>query len=58
MEYLHGCFSRLYILCFFLFNERKKFKENDSKEIFFNIINKEKENGLSEEIHDKAKKFF
>ena len=37
---------------------KKILKENDSKEIFLNIINKEKENGLSEEIYDKAKKFF
>ena len=37
-------------------NERKKFKENDSKEIFLNIIDKEKENGLSEEIHIKQNK--
>ena len=36
---------------------KKILKENDSKEIFLNII-KEKENGLSEEIYDKAKKFF
>ena len=36
----------------------KNLKDNDSKEIFLNIINKEKENGLSEEIHDKAKEIF
>jgi hypothetical protein len=40
-----------------LMNE-KNLKDNDSKEIFFNIIEKEKENGLSEEIYDKAKKDF
>ena len=26
MEYIYGCFSRLRVLCFFLFNFRKKFK--------------------------------
>ena len=36
----------------------KNLKENDSKEIFLNIIEKEKENGLSEEIHIKQKKIF
>ena len=41
----------------YLINE-KNLKENDSKEIFLKIINKEKENGLSQEIHDYAKEFF
>ena len=41
----------------YLMNE-KNLKKNDSKEIFLNIIEKEKENGLSEEIHDKAKEIF
>jgi hypothetical protein len=36
----------------------KNFKEDDSKEFFLNIIEKEKENGLSEEIYDKAKESF
>jgi hypothetical protein len=36
----------------------KNLKDNDSKEIFLSIINKEKENGLSEEIHNKAKEIF
>ncbi len=36
----------------------KNLKDNDSKEIFLNIINKEKKNGLSEEIHNKAKEIF
>ena len=36
----------------------KNLKEDDSKEFFLNIIEKEKENGLSEEIHDKAKEIF
>jgi hypothetical protein len=36
----------------------KNLKENDSKEFFLNIIEKEKENGLSEEIHDKTKESF
>ena len=41
----------------YLMNE-KNLKDNNSKEIYFNIINKEKENGLSEEIHNKAKEIF
>ena len=41
----------------YLINE-KNLKENNSKEIFLNIINKEKENGLSEEIHGRAKENF
>ena len=36
----------------------KNLKEDDTKEFFLNIIEKEKENGLSEEIHDKAKEIF
>ena len=41
----------------YLINE-KNLKENDSKEFFLNIIKKEKENGLSEEIYVKAKEIF
>ncbi len=41
----------------YLINE-KNLKDNNSKEIYFNIINKEKKNGLSEEIHNKAKEIF
>ena len=41
----------------YLTNE-KNLQENDSKETFINIINKEKKNGLSEEIHNKAKENF
>jgi len=41
----------------YLMNE-KNLEENDSKELFLNIIEKEKENGLSEEIYDKAKESF
>ena len=41
----------------YLMNE-KNLKENDSKEIFLNIIKKEKENGLSEEVYAKAKEIF
>ena len=41
----------------YLLNE-KNLKENNSKEIFLNIIDKEKENGLSEEIYIKAKENF
>ena len=48
-------------LTFFIFSyliNEKNLKENDSKEFFLNIIEKEKENGLSIEIHDKAKEIF
>ena len=41
----------------YLINE-KDLKENNSKEFFLNIIEKEKENGLSEEIYEKAKENF
>ena len=41
----------------YLINE-KNLKENESKEFFLNIIDREKENGLSEEIHSKAKENF
>ena len=37
---------------------QKNLKENDSKEIFLNIIDKEKKNGLSEEIYSKSKATF
>ena len=40
-----------------LINE-KNLKNNDSKEIFLNIIEQERENGLSEEIYKKAKEIF
>ena len=36
----------------------KNLKSNESKETFLNIIDKEKENGLSEEIHNRAKEIF
>jgi len=36
----------------------KNLKENDSKEIYLDIIEKEKTNGLSKEIHSKAKEEF
>ena len=48
-------------LTFFVFSyliNEKNLKENDSKEFFFNIIKKEKENGLSEEDYVKAKEIF
>ena len=41
----------------YLLNE-KNLKENDCKEIYFNIIKSEKENGLSTEIFEKANKEF
>ena len=37
---------------------KKNLKENDCKEIYLNIIEKEKANGLSDEVFDKAKKEF
>ena len=48
-------------LTFFVFSyliNEKNLKENDSKEFFFDIIKKEKENGLSEEDYVKAKEIF
>ena len=36
----------------------KNLKENDSKEIYLNILEKEKVNGLSDEVNIKAKKEF
>jgi hypothetical protein len=41
----------------YLMNQ-KNLEENDSKRIFLNIIENEKENGLSEEIYNKAKNNF
>jgi hypothetical protein len=41
----------------YLMNERG-LKENNSKEIYFNIISREKENGLSVEIFEKANAEF
>jgi hypothetical protein len=41
----------------YLMNE-KSLKENDCKKIYLNIIQNEKENGLSNEIYEKAKKEF
>ena len=46
---------------FYIFSyliKEKNLKENNSKEIFLNIINNEKKNGLSNDIHDEAKKIF
>ena len=37
---------------------KKNLKDNDSKEIFLNIIKKEKENGLGEDIYFRAKENF
>ena len=36
----------------------KNLKENDCKEIFLNILENEKKNGLSDEIFDRGKKNF
>ena len=46
----------LYIFSYLM--SQKNLKENDSKEIFLNIIDKEKKNGLSEEIYGRAKQNF
>ena len=46
---------------FYIFSNlmsEKSLKHNNSKEIFLNIIDKEKENGLNEEIYLKAKENF
>ena len=45
-------------LCFLLSYFRKKLKRNDCKEIFLNILENEKKNGLSDEIFDRGKKNF
>ena len=37
---------------------KKNLKDNDSKEIFLNIIDQEKKNGLSDKIYDRAKENF
>ena len=53
--------SSLVDLTFYVFSyliNEKNLKENDSKEIFLNIINGEKETGLSEEIYNKTKETF
>jgi hypothetical protein len=38
--------------------KEKNLKNNDCKEIYLNIINSEKDNGLSNEIFEKARKIF
>ena len=38
--------------------KEKNLKKNDCKEIYFNIINSEKDNGLSDAIFEKAQKIF
>ena len=37
---------------------KKNLKDNDSEEIFLNIIDQEKKNGLSDKIYDRAKENF
>ena len=44
--------------CFSYLISVKQLKENNFKEIFFDIIENEKKNGLSEEIYNKAKVEF
>jgi len=46
----------LYVFSYLM--TEKNLKENDCKEIYLDIIEKEKVNGLSEEIHATAKKEF
>ena len=46
---------------FYIFSylvSEKNLKDNDAKEIFLNIIDEEKENGLSDEIYNRAKENF
>ncbi len=48
-------------LTFYVFSaliSQKNLKQNDAEEIFFNIINEEKKNGLEEEISIRAKENF
>ena len=48
-------------LTFYVFSyliDKKKLKENDSEEIFLNIINKELESGLDKKIYENAKNEF
>ena len=46
----------LYVFSYLI--SEKNLKANDCKEIFLNIIEKEKSNGLSDEIYESAKKNF
>ena len=46
----------LYVFSYLI--AEKNLKENDCKEIYLNIIDKEKVNGLSEDVYLKAKKEF
>ena len=48
-------------LTFYVFSyliDKKKLKENDSQEIFFNIIDEELKNGLDNKIYENAKNEF
>ena len=48
-------------LTFYVFSyliDKKKLKENDSEEIFLNIIDKELKNGLDKKIYENAKNAF
>ena len=47
-----------YFYVFSILISEKKLKENDCREVFLNIIENEKKNGLSEEIYTKAKTDF
>jgi len=46
----------LYVFSYLI--DKKNLKENDSEEIFMNIINNELKNGLSEELFNNSKKNF
>ena len=46
----------LYVFSYLI--DKKNLKENDSEEIFMNIINNELKNGLSEELFNNSKKDF
>ena len=46
----------LYVFSYLI--DQKNLKQNDAKEVFINIINKELKNGLDEKLYDKAIKEF
>ena len=50
--------SDLTLYVFSYLTNQKNLKQNDAKEVFINIINKELKNGLDEKLYDKAKKEF
>ena len=53
-----SAFSDLTLYVFSYLINKKKLMQNDSEEVFINIINNELKNGLDEELFNKAKKEF